>query len=640
MRKLFTLLVSVLLAGNAFGQATWTPIVSSDMESEDPDFVFFDARDYHESTDQQSSGRALIVEDPADPTNHCIKVVIRSEAEADAAAGTPKTLDWQNLFAGWDTQFFIAFKNPVPAGKQIRLTMRVKGENASQFRMQCHRTPSDYIGEGPFPTQDVQYTTEWTRFSEKVDVTATISPANDTYPDGAFQSLAFNLTRGEANVFYLDDVVVEIKDQKPVDPTLETTFIDFLRKGMDSDDIFDNGTRTFTNFTARDYITGNDVQAEIVNDPIDGLPAIKIEAPDLVEVDDLDADGNQQTDEEGNIKKKKVYLRTLKDTAGNDSIVQVAPDDWLSQFFVTVNHVFQAGEKFTLRYAIRADKATSADGGTNAGFDAQAHRMPSDYVHWSAGISSRNFTTEWTPYDEVEVTMPNEVGGQNCQTIAFNLYKMKEANAYYFRFYEFSFTAAKVTDKDRTLGSKEIVVLADNSDEGLSTKVDLADMLAAFGESDFKFAEKYDTGDGLKFQVCEVEDGDTTTYYSAARSFTNGGFVNAEGYEVDGEYVRGINITLNEDEIEGSVVPFDVWTDPDSGISFADGKIIKTNLCFAKGGWFYVYNVSLMSPETAGIKGVKQVKADNGLIYNLAGQRVDASYKGLVIKNGQKSIQK
>ncbi|MBO6031234.1 MAG: hypothetical protein J6Q22_07160, partial [Prevotella sp.] len=59
---------------------------------------------------------------------------------------------------------------------------------------------------------------------------------------------------------------------------------------------------------------------------------------------------------------------------------------------------------------------------------------------------------------------------------------------------------------------------------------------------------------------------------------------------------------------------------------------------------YYVYNITLGSKETidqlAGIKGVKQVKANNGLIYNLAGQRVDASYKGLVIKNGVKAIQR
>ena len=39
-------------------------------------------------------------------------------------------------------------------------------------------------------------------------------------------------------------------------------------------------------------------------------------------------------------------------------------------------------------------------------------------------------------------------------------------------------------------------------------------------------------------------------------------------------------------------------------------------------------------------KKVKTAKNGNGLIYNLAGQRVDNSYKGLVIKNGKKLVQK
>ena len=44
--------------------------------------------------------------------------------------------------------------------------------------------------------------------------------------------------------------------------------------------------------------------------------------------------------------------------------------------------------------------------------------------------------------------------------------------------------------------------------------------------------------------------------------------------------------------------------------------------------------------EAGGISAVKTSKTGKGMIYNLAGQRVDASYKGLVIKNGKKAIQK
>ena len=44
--------------------------------------------------------------------------------------------------------------------------------------------------------------------------------------------------------------------------------------------------------------------------------------------------------------------------------------------------------------------------------------------------------------------------------------------------------------------------------------------------------------------------------------------------------------------------------------------------------------------DDTGIAALKAVKAENAAIYNLAGQRVDANYKGVVIINGQKKIQK
>ena len=44
--------------------------------------------------------------------------------------------------------------------------------------------------------------------------------------------------------------------------------------------------------------------------------------------------------------------------------------------------------------------------------------------------------------------------------------------------------------------------------------------------------------------------------------------------------------------------------------------------------------------EATAIKTVKSDKAENGAIYNLAGQKVNASYKGVVIKDGKKYIQK
>ena len=58
-----------------------------------------------------------------------------------------------------------------------------------------------------------------------------------------------------------------------------------------------------------------------------------------------------------------------------------------------------------------------------------------------------------------------------------------------------------------------------------------------------------------------------------------------------------------------------------------DGNLTVTKLTLVQGG-------------ATGIAPVKTVKVQSNAIYNLAGQRVDANYKGVVIVNGKKMIQK
>lgn len=70
------------------------------------------------------------------------------------------------------------------------------------------------------------------------------------------------------------------------------------------------------------------------------------------------------------------------------------------------------------------------------------------------------------------------------------------------------------------------------------------------------------------------------------------------------------------------------WTIETAG----DVIVYNTNGC-------HIYKIEVTS-GASGIQAVKTVKSGNGFIYNLAGQRVDANYKGVVIKNGQKMIQK
>ena len=57
-------------------------------------------------------------------------------------------------------------------------------------------------------------------------------------------------------------------------------------------------------------------------------------------------------------------------------------------------------------------------------------------------------------------------------------------------------------------------------------------------------------------------------------------------------------------------------------------------------GGFTVSKLTLIKGGASAINAVKAAAQDSDAIYNIAGQKVNASYKGLVIKNGKKYIQK
>ena len=65
----------------------------------------------------------------------------------------------------------------------------------------------------------------------------------------------------------------------------------------------------------------------------------------------------------------------------------------------------------------------------------------------------------------------------------------------------------------------------------------------------------------------------------------------------------------------------------------------KNGLRF-QGVVFTLTKVELKVPDPSGVNTINVVKADNGAIYNVAGQKVNAGYKGLVIKNGKKFVNK
>ena len=57
-------------------------------------------------------------------------------------------------------------------------------------------------------------------------------------------------------------------------------------------------------------------------------------------------------------------------------------------------------------------------------------------------------------------------------------------------------------------------------------------------------------------------------------------------------------------------------------------------------GNILISSIEITPADPSGIAAVKAVNAQSSVLYNLAGQRVDANYKGIVVKNGAKMIQK
>ena len=98
--------------------------------------------------------------------------------------------------------------------------------------------------------------------------------------------------------------------------------------------------------------------------------------------------------------------------------------------------------------------------------------------------------------------------------------------------------------------------------------------------------------------------------------------------------VKGFVISIKEISTQYGNATFDI----------ADEKGASTGLTVYRVKGFDGEKIAdenlLKVPDPSGVNTINVVKADNGAIYNVAGQMVTSSYKGMVIKNGKKFIQK
>lgn len=296
---------------------------------------------------KEGTTSARIVEDPADPKNHCIIVTSNDNPSAD-----------------WDSQFFVTIDEPLGVGDEVKFSMRVKADKPAKAASQAHAAPGAYIMHGIIG--DVTFTEEWT----DVEWTGKV-PGN---ADG-MQTIAFNLSMDpkEATNYYFDNIRFELIKKAPIP--------------------------VWKNLVVNGDCEGTDVSSLVGKDGDDGGAFItKI-------VDGAGVDGS-----------RAVVVTSHANAA----------QGWDTQFFVTVDHVFQQGEQFLFKMKCRADNAASAS--------TQAHTTPGGYKYWDM-VGTVNFTTEWQSFEKRGAISADQAG---ISTIAFNLNENKAlATKFYFDDIEF-----------------------------------------------------------------------------------------------------------------------------------------------------------------------------------------------------------
>jgi hypothetical protein len=624
MKKIFTIMAALLLVSTgAFAQKRWTNlVVNGSMEGEqDPTWSSFWCHDWRRgvefdpATGQQYDGGdteigqfqgfAEIVEDPANPNNHCARVIIRTEEQADETGNKIKP-DGSSSLASWDSQFFIYANEVIPSGKLVKMTLKVKGEKDGMFETQAHWAPGDYNHYQLFG--NINYTTEWTT----VEVEATVSTSHTQEENGKFfQSVAFNLsTMTDGNTVYFDDVRLEVKDQEEAHE-LEGWF-NFLRKGTLSDDKIGD----FTNFTGRDGADGRDLPARVVNDPLDGQPALNVTGVCYNATMEV-----KSTDEEGNetITVEQICIKENGDTIkNNNGSVINGIDDWATQFFVTIPHKFVTNQHYKVVFSARADKP--------AQIQSQIHRNPGDYLHYEM-LGNFDLTEEWQTFEFEDNTISSSQNGG--YTIAFNCnVKKDEIVNYYFRFDEFCANSADVKDEERVLASETIKLPVPAVDKDVNAEVDMTaavetlsiDNLLAFANDNTMKVKK--------------EEG-----YTEGLQATTGVFLDENGLYTEEE--NGIILTLDEDNTVGNKAVFNV---ANIGVEWAADKTADTKILFEEEGWCYLYNITFVSEEAysqyLGVSSMSVDKKNSGVIYDLTGRKVAKAGKGLYIMDGKKFISK
>ena len=643
MKKVFTLIAGMLIVcGSITAQKKWTNlVVNGNMEGESPAYENLEAMQAegaawnsfwshefpkNEIGEEQYQGTATIVVDPTNPNNHCARVVARSEAIADSCEN--KTAN-NGALASWDCQFFIYATEAIPQDKVVRLTMKVRADKAGKAETQAHWAPGDYNHYQLFG--DINVTTEWQTITTDEII---VSADQCKEADGKFfQTVAFNLsTDKEGNVFYFDEIKLEVKDQSQPDGGGD--WVNFFRKGTLTNDAHGN----FTTFTQRNGAVGKDEPAVVYDDPVDGQPTLKVSTVAWnTFVQQKDSIGEPAVDDDGNPIYDKYYI------VDGDTILSSVSDDkkdfydWQTQFFAMIGHKFKTNQPFRFKMWARAARQDGQPLEEEISIDTQIHTTPGGYIHYDF-VGSLSVGEEWTPFEfgydeENPKTIPSQ--GNGGQTIAFNCNKNKDVPVdLFFRYEELSFQDGVVLPNERVLASSSVRVPLSAENEGETTgTIDLNEALQVLEVPASDFAKFVDDSKTIKVKYVDAETEDDA--YGDAQ-LSAGISIDANGNWTENQN-NVITLEANEDETKDGILGLTI---SNYGVALEAGQTIDAKIAFEKDFWRYLVNVSFVEANAyAGVNEVKVTPKTN-VMYDLQGRQLINAAKGLYIMNGKKVLVK
>ena len=328
--------------------------------------------------------------------------------------------------------------------------------------------------------------------------------------------------------------------------------------------------------------------------------------------------------------------------------------DWDSQFWIRMPQKLAAGTKFKISFDYKASAKTSVD--------TQCHNEAGQYIHYQC-VGTLNFTDEWQTL-EGEFTVPAECNGSDnpsgykndFHSIALNLTKAEDM-VYYFKNFKIEIPEDAVTEGDtytpeaapykeaegthQLAGNRLGFLKAGDyapgtwggqwSGNNIANERDWSDFdyfwikysgftgAINFGIMYSEWLATQSWGEQYKDETVKVEDPEgvigikinKTDTYATGNAKENGAYVG----DIFAKHIREVFIQATAGDSKITIEEFWIGSEED-------------------------YLKAVEEAQTAtGIKSFSAAKKVEG-IYNLAGQKVDKNYKGIVIVNGKKMMMK